>query len=185
MRLSTLLALAALVALFVWSQRVLERPLPGDTVATGMAQVIDGDSLRINGQEMRLKGIDAPEFNQTCQRAGKDVPCGREAAAALRRLLARGPITCVGHEQDRYARLLVSCRIRGADVAAIMVKEGLVVSYGDYLVEEAEARNDNRGLWSGSFDMPRDWRAAHPAHRTAPAGEPPRPAEVPRPPERP
>lgn len=181
MRLKTLLALMALGALAVWSQQVLERQHPADRVANGQAQAIDGDSLRVDGQEMRLKGIDAPEFNQTCQRMGKEVPCGREAASALRRILARGPVTCVGFEQDRYRRLLVTCRSLGADVGALMVKSGMAVSFGDYLLEEAEARNDNRGLWSGTFEMPRDWRAAHPRSL-----EPsPRPAAVPTPPQKP
>lgn len=169
MRLSTLVALMVLGALAVWSQRVLERPMRHDQVANGQAHAIDGDSLRINGEEMRIKGIDAPELNQTCQRLGKTVPCGREAAAALRRILTRGPITCVGFERDRFNRLLVSCRSLGADVGALMVKDGMAVSFGDYLLEEAEARADNRGLWSGSFDMPRDWRNTHPRQDPAPA----------------
>src|SRR5438876_2373798 len=36
----------------------------------GPAQVIDGDSIRVAGIEIRLYGIDAPEFRQTCMRAG-------------------------------------------------------------------------------------------------------------------
>ncbi len=140
--------------------------MPKDRLANGQAQALDGDSLRISGEDMRIKGIDAPEFNQTCQRMGKEVPCGREAASALRRILARGPVTCVGFEHDRYGRLLVTCRSLGADVGAMLVREGMAVSYGDYLVEEAEARADNRGLWSGTFEMPRDWRASHPRNDT-------------------
>lgn len=183
MRLSTLIALMALGALFVWSQRVLERPGPGDIVSNGTAVAIDGDSLRVNGQEMRLQGMDAPEFSQTCQRSGKEVACGREAAAALRKILARAPVTCLGTEHDRYGRLLVTCRVMGADVAAMQVRNGMAVSYGDYLVEEAEARNDNRGLWAGTFDMPRDWRALHPSHRAAPPAS--ATSDVPVPPKRP
>ena len=29
-------------------------------------EVIDGDSLRVNGVEIRLEGIDAPEYHQEC-----------------------------------------------------------------------------------------------------------------------
>ena len=169
MRLSTIIALLALAALAFWSQRILQGTQPGDTVVSGTAIVVDGDSLKLNGQEMRLKGIDAPEYTQICQRLGKEVPCGREAAAAMRKFLAQGPVTCVGYEHDRYNRLLVKCRVLGRDINAAMVREGQAVSFGEYLVEEAEARNDNRGLWSGTFDMPRDWRAAHPSVNRAPA----------------
>lgn len=184
MRLSTVFALIALVALFIWSQRVLERPIQGDPLSNGMAQAIDGDSLRLAGRELRLKGIDAPEFNQTCQRDGKEARCGREAHVALRKLLARAPVTCVGYEYDRYNRLLATCRSLGVDIAAAMVRSGMAVSYGDYLVEEAEARNAGNGLWAGTFDMPRDWRATHSTPHQ-PSAAAPRPAEVPTPPHRP
>lgn len=156
----------ALGGLFVWQTRTGRTPWTQEMLLTGTAVPIDGDSFRLNGREVRLKGIDAPEYSQTCTRLGKDVACGREAAAALRRLLARAPVTCTGGEEDRFRRLLAQCRVLGVDIAATLVRDGYAVSYGDYLVEEAEARNDNRGLWSGTFETPRDWRARHP--RTSP-----------------
>ena len=33
----------------------------------GTARVLDGDSLKISGKEIRLMGIDAPEFDQKCK----------------------------------------------------------------------------------------------------------------------
>lgn len=184
-----LLVLIALVlgALYAWQVGTGRTPWTQEMLLTGTAVPVDGDSFRLNGRDIRLKGIDAPEYRQTCQRLGKDVACGREAAAALRRLLARAPVTCTGGEEDRYNRLLAHCRVLGVDIAATLVREGLAVSYGDYLAEEAEARNDNRGLWSGTFERPRDWRARHP--RTAPdsagqGGAQPAPG-IPAPPARP
>ena len=35
----------------------------------GVASVIDGDTLEIRGVRVRLYGIDAPEFSQTCTKA--------------------------------------------------------------------------------------------------------------------
>ncbi len=35
-------------------------------VITGPARVVDGDTLEIAGERIRLHGIDAPETNQTC-----------------------------------------------------------------------------------------------------------------------
>ncbi|HRK25599.1 MAG TPA: thermonuclease family protein [Beijerinckiaceae bacterium] len=188
MRLSTLVSLIVLVLLFVWSTRQMDRPVPGDPLSNGRAEAVDGDSLRMNGEEMRLLGIDAPEFSQTCKRGGQDWKCGREAAQHLRRLLARAPVTCIGHERDRYNRLLVTCRSLGVDLGAAQVKAGMAIANGGYFVEEAEARNESRGLWAGEFDNPRDYRILHPSRQpaaTPPQPQTPRPATVPTPPQRP
>jgi endonuclease YncB( thermonuclease family) len=129
---------------------------------TGVAEVIDGDSLRISGEEVRLRGIDAPEFMQTCQVSGQDIPCGRNARAALRRLLSSGLVTCVGNERDRYGRFLAVCRVRGIDINAAMVRDGHAVAFGGYTREEAEASAAFRGIWEGTFERPQDWRRRHP-----------------------
>ncbi len=49
----------------------------------GPARVIDGDTLGIQGQRIRLHGIDAPESRQLCRLNGKPWQCGKDAANAL------------------------------------------------------------------------------------------------------
>jgi endonuclease YncB( thermonuclease family) len=154
--LGSLAVLAAAGALLYALRGVAERD------STGAAEAIDGDSLRLNGEEFRLRGIDAPELFQVCMVAGRETPCGREARAALRKLVVSGLTTCVGSERDRYGRLLVSCRVRGVDINAAMVRDGQAVAFGGYEREEAEAKAAYRGLWAGEFERPRDWRARHP-----------------------
>jgi endonuclease YncB( thermonuclease family) len=129
---------------------------------TGAAEAVDGDSIRLNGEDLRLKGLDAPELFQTCRVSGRETACGREARAALRKLLTSGLTTCIGGERDRYSRLLVVCRVRGVDINAAMVRDGQAVSFGSYQSEEAEAKAAYRGLWAGEFERPRDWRLRHP-----------------------
>jgi endonuclease YncB( thermonuclease family) len=129
---------------------------------TGVADAIDGDSLRIGTAEVRLIGLDAPELAQTCRVSGRETPCGREARAHLRRLVSSGLVTCIGAERDRYGRLLARCRVRGIDINAAMVRDGHAVAFGAYQTEEAEARAGYRGIWAGTFERPRDWRALHP-----------------------
>src|SRR5947199_10136184 len=55
----------------------------------GPAQVIDGDSIRVAGIEIRLYGIDAPEFRQVCMRGGHPWACGRAATSFLESLAER------------------------------------------------------------------------------------------------
>ncbi|MDN8756685.1 hypothetical protein Q0L86_14175, partial [Staphylococcus aureus] len=47
----------------------------------GRASVVDGDTLEVHGQRIRLWGIDTVESSQTClDSRGKPWPCGRRAA---------------------------------------------------------------------------------------------------------
>jgi endonuclease YncB( thermonuclease family) len=148
-------ALVIVLALGAW--QIFEQPQ--DSMLIGLGQAKDGDSLMVSGQELRLKGMDAPEFRQTCKISGASTPCGREAFLALRRWLARGPVHCVGHERDRYGRLLAICRVNGTDIGADLVRNGLAIAYGRYEAEEGEAKKAYRGIWSGTFERPQEYRA--------------------------
>jgi len=47
------------------------------SVITGRAAVLKGDTIEINGQKIRLHGIDAPQHRQTCHdRRGLLYRCG-------------------------------------------------------------------------------------------------------------
>jgi endonuclease YncB( thermonuclease family) len=129
---------------------------------TGHAQAIDGDSLRLLGEELRLEGIDAPEYRQSCTGPdGKPLACGRAAHRALQALLARGPARCEIGKVDRYGRGLARCRQGETDINATLVREGHAVSYGAYRAEEDEARAAGRGLWATRFERPEAWRRSH------------------------
>lgn len=127
----------------------------------GTARVADGDSLILDGERVRLEGIDAPELTQTCTRAGADYPCGREAREALARLVAGRAVSCESRQHDRYERVLATCVAGGVEVNRAMVEAGWAVAYGDYHDAEAAARQAGRGLWAGAFERPQDWRRIH------------------------
>ncbi len=67
---------------------------PARADVAGVASVIDGDTIEVHGQRIRLHGIDAPESRQLCRRDGKPWQCGKDAANALADKIARRPVTC-------------------------------------------------------------------------------------------
>ena len=69
---------------------------------TGVATIVDGDTIKIAGQRIRLHGIDAPKSGQTCEdaRAGT-YPCGLSAAGALKYHLDRRPVICTARDTGR------------------------------------------------------------------------------------
>jgi len=125
----------------------------------GVVVVHDGDTLSQAGERIRLAGIDAFEYDQTCSRGSRAYACGREATAALRALVKRGVVSCRGRTRDRYDRLLAVCEAGGTELNEALVNAGWAVAYGDYEEVEAAARRDGRGAWAGEFERPSDWRA--------------------------
>lgn len=138
---------------------------PADPGPSAAVRVVDGDSLEIAGQDIRLHGIDAPEDGQTCRdTTGRSWDCGRAAEQRLAALVSGRTPACRGIERDRYGRLVAVCEAGGTDLGAAMVASGLAVAYRRYshayVTEETDARNARRGMWAGSFETPEDWRAA-------------------------
>jgi endonuclease YncB( thermonuclease family) len=135
---------------------------PNDRKLEGRAQVTDGDTIRIGEARIRLKGIDAPEMEQRCFRAGRSYACGETARRALIDLVSEENVRCRAAGRDRYQRILARCTVDGKDIGTQMVESGWAVSYGrDYDAEEARAQERGVGLWEGEFDRPQDWRREH------------------------
>ena len=127
----------------------------------GAAIVNDGDSITLGTERIRMRGIDAPEYTQTCRRNGADYACGTLARQSLVRLIAGRPVTCSGWQRDRYGRLLGDCKAGGTDLNRGQVEAGWAVAFGDFESEEATARAAKVGIWAGTFDQPQDWRDSH------------------------
>ncbi len=129
---------------------------------TGIPNVIDGDTIEVHGQRIRLHGIDAPESRQLCRLDGKPWQCGKNAANALADKIARRPVTCEDLGRDRYKRIIAKCATAGEDIGSWMVQQGLALVYRryslDYVEEEAEAQAARRGLWATEFVKPWEWR---------------------------
>jgi endonuclease YncB( thermonuclease family) len=130
----------------------------------GNGQAKDGDSLMVGDREVRLFGIDAPEFDQSCKRAGEDWACGSAAADRLAQLVTGKNVVCASLGTDQYGRLLGRCTVGATDVNRAMVASGYAVAFrrysSDYVSAEDSARANKRGVWSGTFQMPSDFRHA-------------------------
>lgn len=147
----------------IWSFIYPGTSLADNHTLTGQASVVDGDTIEIHGQRIRLHGIDAPESNQKCRdESGSDWRCGKEAAFALDNYIASKTVSCDYLSTDRYKRMIGRCRVAGQDIQAWMVRNGWAMAYRkystDYVREEIEARENNEGVWRGEFVPPWRWR---------------------------
>ncbi|MGO4572765.1 thermonuclease family protein [Microvirga sp. 2TAF3] len=131
---------------------------PSERVIEGKAYVVDGDTIRIGENKIRLKGIDAPELSQPCMRAGRPYLCGEKTRDALIGMIISQKVECRLFGRDRYQRQLARCFVNGEDIGAKMVAEGHAVAYGDYRLLEAQARLRSAGIWASEFERPHEWR---------------------------
>ena len=125
---------------------------------------MDGDTLEIRGQRIRLWGVDAPESRQTCERSGIAYRCGAESANALSNWVGIRTVACVPRGRpDRYRRIVATCRVDGTDMGSWMVRRGHALDYpryssGTYAPDETSARATRAGVWAGEFERPWLWR---------------------------
>lgn len=134
----------------------------GNDIA-GQASVIDGDTIEIRGERIRLVSIDAPEAAQPCfDNQGNAWRCGQQAALTLSKFIARRPVTCVSEGRDRYGRILGDCSVSSVSLSAWMIENGWAVPYYDRDRRQADgaerAKAARRGIWSGAFEVPSEWR---------------------------
>lgn len=126
----------------------------------GIARVIDGRTIAIGAQTIRLTGLDAPEPGQRCERAGQSYDCGQEASWALADRLGRHWVLCVETSREPDDVMQAICYLggrQGIDVNAHMVRQGWAIAApggADYADAKAAAKRERLGLWAGSFTRP-------------------------------
>jgi endonuclease YncB( thermonuclease family) len=149
------------VALIFALAILLPRVAHAETV-TGAARVVDGDTIEIEDQKIRLWGIDAPEAAQRCTEGGALYPCGLDASRALSKLIGRKPVSCTRGDTDRYGRMVAVCSVEGMDISKWMVTRGQAIAFRkyslDYVGDEDRAKAAKIGMWAGEFQDPFDFR---------------------------
>lgn len=93
--------------------------------------VVDGDTIWLEGEKIRIMGYDTPEPQTNICGGSKEVRLANQASARLVQLLSQDGITIERHGSDRYNRTLAIVRIAGVDVGDILVKEGLARYWPD------------------------------------------------------
>ncbi|UPG72108.1 thermonuclease family protein [Roseomonas gilardii subsp. gilardii] len=122
--------------------------------------VVDGETLRLQGQVVRLEGLQAPSRGETCaDTAGQGFDCGVAAADRLAHLVANHALVCELHGQDVFRRPLAVCEANGKVLNAMLVSSGWALASSENFSEaEARARQAGRGLWADGVVPPEEWR---------------------------
>jgi endonuclease YncB( thermonuclease family) len=159
---TVLLLLAVLVAIQYfrpeWTGITVDRSAPNSRY-----QAIDGDSFKAGSTEIRLYGIDAPEYRQSCtDQSGQHHACGKLARDVLSNLIRARTVSCKIIDRDRYGREVSVCKDGALDINREMVRMGWAVAYRKhavaYVAAENEAKKAKRGIWAWAFIMPEEYR---------------------------
>lgn len=88
--------------------------------------VVDGDTIRLDGERVRLIGIDAPEIHG-CPKGRACAPGDGQASKRSLQNLMNGPISIRRVGYDRYGRTLAHIYVNGVNVACEQIGRGQAV----------------------------------------------------------
>ncbi len=125
---------------------------------SGKAKIIDGDTIHIGSNKIRLHGIDAPELNQNCLFNDKVWNCGKESKKFLINFINNKKISCKLIDKDRYNRHIAICFKDTINLNKKIVQEGWAIAYRyyskDFVDDEKVAKINKSGIWKGNFEEP-------------------------------
>lgn len=131
---------------------------------TAEVRVLDGDSIILDGDEIRLIGIDAPEYRQYCFTKDKDkYDCGEEAKKAMKNIVKDKIFVCNKIKKDIYDRHLSECFADDSNINVEMLRQGWAIIYyaednEEYMSAQNYAKDNKLGMWQGKFIKPEFFR---------------------------
>ncbi|MFZ4667741.1 MAG: thermonuclease family protein [Microthrixaceae bacterium] len=124
-----------------WAALIVVLVVAGGCRAGVVTNVVDGDTVDVDGVRVRLQGIDTPERGQ----------CGyAEATNRVRQLVDGRNVLVVnggGDERDRYGREIGYVIVDERDVGTALVAEGLAIARYDGLDGYPRHRNQDLYRW--------------------------------------
>ena len=119
---------------------------------SGVPHVVDGNTILINYQRIRLHGIKAPDAGETCGLNDSIWLCGWEAANALANIVGRHWVTCRKHRLTEVGNIDATCFAgKVLNLNAWMVRNGWATtqnrSNSKLIKLEALARQEQMGIW--------------------------------------
>ena len=118
-------------------------PAASETFDGRRALIIDGDTIALGSERIRILNIDAPEsFRSHCER---ELAAGLRAKERLAALVRSGTIEIERRGEDPYRRTLARVYVSGRDVGEVLVQEGLALPWRD----GPEAKENRIRHWCG------------------------------------
>ena len=154
-------AISLVLAIFIYNKG--HAAISNDTpLATQTIRVIDGDTIELDLEKVRLYGIDAPEKGQPCKRNNSYYDCGATSKYQLEIILVGAKVKCTKKGKDKWGRFIAQCLANNEDIGRIMVRQGWALAYRQYssayIKDEEFAQTNKLGIWSTEFAIPSEWR---------------------------
>ena len=118
-------------------------------IVKGKASIIDGDTIKINNEKIRLAGIDAPEKNKIGHEFSKK---------KLKEKIENNIVICIRESKlDPWGRIVAECFIGHESISSFMVKNGYACDYvkyskKKYAKEQEYAKSKKLGIWNMNFE---------------------------------
>ena len=152
----------ALVVAIVILNKERNDPPEASPDAAQVVEVIDGDTIEVNSEKVRLYGIDAPENGQPCKKNDSSYDCGAASKEHLEFILTGTKVQCTMRGKDKWGRFIGKCTADGDDISQLMVRNGWALAYrkysSAYVQDEEFAESNKLGMWSKDFSFPSEWR---------------------------